>query len=194
MTPQELREVFEATFAGFVAQLEAIHAQDEANRQDPSKKGTLGYMANLTSGALWALDLMEVVGKWPDAPEASLHARTAEFVQVAAHALALNGQKEHHCTLLGRTYAATDKATDTTTDSHSHAREILGLKQFVGLLRMIHASPSLLWLFNHEGLSHEQFIANMERVMAAFPECVNMSPGRPNEDNIPTVILPILRP
>jgi hypothetical protein len=56
---------------------------------------------------------------------------------------------------------------------------------------MIHATPDLLWLFNHEGLSHEQFMANMQLVEATFPE---HAAAPPYHDDTPTVILPIFGP
>jgi hypothetical protein len=87
LTPQELRKVFEATFASFGARLDELEAQDKANRENPEVKGTDGHWIDLARGALEALDLRDVVNEKRDAPHTSLQARMAEFRQVAVHFL-----------------------------------------------------------------------------------------------------------
>ncbi|HET9412478.1 MAG TPA: hypothetical protein VFO38_06625 [Candidatus Saccharimonadales bacterium] len=185
MTPQELREEFEATFAGFVRQIDAIYAQDRVNREDPTEKSANGRWLGVVDGARKLLDLREVSDNDRDAPYTSVHMRAVELWQVATHVLAIYGQSEHWCSLLGKTYTDTGGVA-----AHTHACEILGHAKFKGLLRMVHASNHLLLLFDHENI--ERFKGNMELVVATFVECADTPLMTQTEMNAQTVVIPFI--
>jgi hypothetical protein len=174
LTPQELRAEFEATFAGFVAQLGEITKQNEADKQKPRQRPTDNSLADLLGEALVAFEASSVTEEKPGSPHPPLYTRVTEFREVATHALALCGHSEHRCQLLRRTYTTTGAKA-----AHQHAKEILDLQQFVGLRVMVRTSQKLELLLRN---NPEQFGANMRLILAAFPDRFT-----PVTQEIPTV-------
>ena len=95
--------------------------------------------------------------------------RQLEFAQIAQHALDMiaptTGEPgQHQCDLMNDAVLA----KGAPEAGFKHVAALLGLPQFEALLRVIHARPELLEIFDHIRFTARGFTDNMRLIVATF--------------------------